>query len=304
MTVLKSPDTREGGLPAAVLPAVTEMIDHARPSVVQVRSRGRGSGTGVVWRSDAVITNDHVVAHARGPMDVRLTDGRTFEARVGARSPELDLAVLHVAASDLPVAAVGDSTKLRVGELVFAIGHPWGQPWVVTAGIVSGLGEVPVRGDRTALYIRSDVRLAPGNSGGPLLNASGEVIGINAMVFGGDLAVAIPSHVASSWTNTPPEQGRWLGLGVQAAEVPAGVRRGAWAGRGAGLLVVGVEPDGPAAQAGLLVGDMLLDANGAPLESPAALRDALAQQPAPERLRLYLLRAGGVMPVDVRFERG
>src|SRR4029079_5840376 len=158
-------------LPDTISPAISDLVDRVRPSVVQVRSGGRGNGTGFIWRSNgAILTNDHVVAHANGRIEVLLNDGRTLSATVGARNADLDLALLEVAAEDLPAAAVGDSAQLRVGELVFAVGHPWGQPWVVTAGIVSGLGEVPVRGDagaaneRMAQYIRSDVRLAPGNS--------------------------------------------------------------------------------------------------------------------------------------------
>jgi serine protease Do len=292
-------------LTALVSPAVSELAERIRPSVAQIRSNGRGNGTGVVWRADgAVLTNDHVVAHAGGPLHVELADGRTLPAEVTARAPQLDLALLSVPAQDLPAASTGDSRALRVGELVFAVGHPWGQPWVVTAGIVSALGKAPVRnGERSAPYIRSDVRLAPGNSGGPLLNARGEVVGINAMIFGGDLAVAIPSHVAADWLGTEPQQAQerrgLLGVQVQPVELPAALE-GAWSGRAAGLLVVGLAPDGPAARAGLLVGDVLLDVAGEPVESPAALRDALTARAG--RTRLYLLRAGSVAAVDVTLE--
>jgi serine protease Do len=288
----------------AVSPAVTELVDRVRPSVVQLRSGGRGNGTGVAWRADgSIITNDHVVAHAGGKIQVGLTDGRTLDAEVAARAPELDLALLRVDARDLPAAAVADSRGLRVGELVFAVGHPWGQPWVVTAGIVSGLGEAPVRGGReTAPFIRSDVRLAPGNSGGPLLNARGEVVGINAMIFGGDLAVAIPSHVAAEWLAAAPDQPQerraFLGVQVQPVEPPPGLA-GSWAGRAAGLLVLGLEPGGAAARAGLLVGDVILDVAGEPVESPEALRDALAARAAPGRARFYLLRGGAPTALDV-----
>jgi len=105
-----------------------------------------------------------------------------------------------VPAGGLQPAELGDSAALRIGELVLAVGHPWGMPAVVTAGIVSGIGQIAPRwGGRPAEYIRSDVRLAPGNSGGPLVNAAGQVIGINSMIFGGDLSVAIPAHVARAW---------------------------------------------------------------------------------------------------------
>ncbi len=300
-------------LPDAISPAIAELVERARPSVVQVRSGGRGNGTGVIWRSNgAILTNDHVVAHANGRIQVLLTDGRTLDASVGARNADLDLALLEVPAGDLPAAAVGDSSRLRVGELVFALGHPWGHPWVVTAGIVSGLGEVPVRssgggmgdGERKAQYVRSDVRLAPGNSGGPLLNARGEVVGINAMIFGGDLAVAIPSHVASEWTVEPSRGRTYLGASVQPAPFPKGNRRGAWANRGSALSVTAIAPGGPADRAGLRMGDMLLDAAGAPVESVEALRDALTQHAA-RVVRMYLLREGTIVPIDVNLgERG
>ncbi|MCS7056623.1 MAG: trypsin-like peptidase domain-containing protein [Thermoflexales bacterium] len=189
--------------------ALADMIAAAKASVVQIYTAGRGIGAGVIWHSDAVhsevITNAHVVAGLeRRPSDwlrVVTADGRSFKAQVLASDPRLDLARLSVPVGRLPAAKVGDSTRLRVGELVFAIGNPWGQAGVVTSGIISGLGSMTLRGaGRTAPYIRSDVSLAPGNSGGPLLNASGEVVGINAMIFGGDLGMAIPSHVVAEWT--------------------------------------------------------------------------------------------------------
>lgn len=293
MAVVKSPERSAAARPAVVA-AASHIIGRARLGVAQVRSGGRGSGTGVVWRQGVILTNDHVIAHARGPVQVQLADGRIFETRIGERSPELDLAVLQVDAADLPVVTVGDSRRLRVGEIVFAIGHPWGQPWVVTAGIVSALGEMPVRGgQRSALYIRSDVRLQPGNSGGPLLNARGEVIGINAMVFGGDLSVAIPSHVAVAWAAGPGGRVR-LGVGVQQVALPAGQWRGEQA---AGLLVVGVEAGEAAQRAGVLVGDVLLAADGVALAHSGALRAALAR--AGGALRLDVLRAGMVIALNV-----
>lgn len=188
--------------------ALADVIAAVRSTVVQIRAGGRGVGTGVIWRSDAlhseVITNAHVVAgvaHRNGAgLRVVTADDRSFAAQLLAADPRLDLALLGVNVGRLPAAKMGDSTRLRVGELVFAIGNPWGQPGVVTSGVISGLGSMAIRGvGRTAPYIRSDVLLAPGNSGGPLLNVSGDVIGINAMIFGGDLSVAIPSHVVAEW---------------------------------------------------------------------------------------------------------
>jgi serine protease Do len=277
------------------------LVEQVRPSVVQVRSGGRGQGTGVIWRSDgAILTNNHVIAGARGRIEVLLTDGRRFDADVTAASPELDLALLKVDARDLPAAAVGDSEQLRVGDLVFALGHPWGQPWVLTAGIVSGLGETPEREKaRPAPFIRSDVRLRPGNSGGPLLDAGGAVVGINAMVFGGDLSVAIPVNIASGWIAAAPATRGVLGASVQRAAVPADLRRGAWADRQAALLVVAVAPGGAAERGRLQAGDLVLDVDGVPVERAEELRAALDRR-AGQAARFYVARGGAVAPVDIR----
>jgi serine protease Do len=195
-----APDVVAGwvGLPARVLARV-------RPSIVRVHGRGPAGAGGVVWRPDAVVTNHHVVAGVERELRVVSVDGRAQPARVLAESRRLDLALLEVVGAQLVPAPMGRSARLRVGELVFAVGHPWGQPWVVTAGVVSGLGAARVPGRvRPVESIRSDVRLAPGNSGGPLLDARGDVVGLNAMVLGGDLAVAIPSDVVGRWLGVHP----------------------------------------------------------------------------------------------------
>src|SRR5215204_620301 len=179
---------------SAVL-AGAQMIERAQRSVVQVRSGGRGIGAGVIWNPDGlVMTNHHMVAGGRRNVTVALHDGRTFDAEVVKGSGSLDLALLRLSgeATNLPAAPIGDSDALRVGELVYAIGHPWGSVGAVSAGIIGGVGELRGRGS-SARYVRSDVTLAPGNSGGPLLNARGKVVAINAMIFG-NMAVSIPSN--------------------------------------------------------------------------------------------------------------
>jgi serine protease Do len=278
---------------------LAELVAQVRPGVVQVHSSGRGGGAGIIWRADGLIlTNAHVVGRSGRAVEVHLADGRRLEATVTDQNPALDLAALKVDAADLPAATIGDSQQLRVGELVFAIGHPWGQRDVVTAGIVSCLGCVKVRGtDEEAPFIRSDVALAPGNSGGPLLNAAGAVVGINAMIMGGDLSVAIPSHTARTWLDGLGRRVH-LGIGLRPARLTPS-RGGAWAGQAAGLLVVTVTPDGPAARAGVQVGDVLLGIDGQPLDNPHRLLDILAQSAAKATVQLHLLRGGAVLALTV-----
>lgn len=157
---------------------------------VEVRGRGRGVsrgasvGSGVIWHPDGLIlTNAHV---ARGDVSVALWDGRDYPARLVARDTGRDLAALVIHAADLPAAEIGDSSALRVGELVLAVGNPLGLVRALSAGLVHAA-------DRR--LIQADLRLAPGNSGGPLADARGRVVGLNAMIVGG-LAVAVPSREA------------------------------------------------------------------------------------------------------------
>ncbi len=169
-----------------------------------------GAGAGIIWHADGLIlTNNHVLNQL--PIRVTLADNREMEASVVVRAPEVDLAVLKIEAEDLPAAKIGDSTAARVGEMVFAIGHPWGQRGAVTAGIISHLTTAESgrkKKKRLIPVIRTDSRLAPGNSGGPLVNASGEVLGINTMIVGGDQGIAIPTAVALDLLENLPTKRR------------------------------------------------------------------------------------------------
>jgi serine protease Do len=285
---------------SAVL-AGTRMIGEAQRSVVQVRGGGRGIGAGVAWPGDGlVLTNHHVVAGGRRRRDyvkVALRDGRMLDAEVVKSGRGLDLALLRLAGDhgDLPAARVGDSDALRVGELVYAIGHPWGRVGAVSAGIVGGVGELhgPGRGP-SARYVRSDVALAPGNSGGPLLNARGEVVAINAMIFG-SMALSIPSNAADAWV--AGERRPRLGIGVLPVEVPVSLQREAGT---AGLVIAGVEAGGPADRAGLLVGDVLLAVAGEQISEPGALLEALAL--AGDAVALRVMRGGKISVMEVRLK--
>ncbi len=175
------------------------VVSLAHPSLATVFARRRGAGAGILWSADGlVLTNRHVLNHQQ-PY-VLLNDGRQFDAEVVATDAEIDMALLRIRTQNLPAARIGDSTQLRVGEMVFTLGHPWGQRNAASFGIVSQLGNARTEGPHKVIpIIRTDARLAPGNSGGPLLNAAGEVVGINTMIVGGDQGIAIPSAVAQEF---------------------------------------------------------------------------------------------------------
>jgi serine protease Do len=280
--------------------ASAEMIGRANESVVRVQSWGRGTGAGVIW-DGLVLTNHHVVAGGRRGAKVRvvLHDDRAFDAEVVKRGQSLDLALLRLkdAPGDLPDIPVGNSGALRVGELVYAIGHPWGWLDAVTAGIVSGLGVVRGPGGR-ARYIQSDVALAPGNSGGPLLNARGEVVGINAMIFG-RLALSVPSNAASAWLAGARQYPRLrLGARVLQVKLPAFLRRTNPGTPEAGLMITAVEGGSSAERAGVLVGDVLL---GVGDETPHDV-ESLLDANAGDAVRLRMMRGGKISFVDVNLD--
>jgi len=282
--------------------SLKEVLEKAQASVVQVRGEGRGAGAGFVWHEKgAIITNHHVIANAHTGLEVELQDGRVLEANLVDSDPNLDLALLNIPADNLPALPIGDSSKLRVGDLVFAIGHPWGQRGVVTGGIVNALSKGRLyNGERQLEYIKSDVQLAPGNSGGPLLNAQGQVVGVNAMITRGDLSISIPSNVLSKWAAHLPLTRVTLGVLVQPTELPTTVRqRLANHRQTLGLLVFGIVSGGLAEQAGLFVGDVLLEIANKPLYDVAILRAMLAQHSSQEKVRLRVLRGGVVQEIDV-----
>ena len=176
---------------------IDELVQRVMPSLVIVRGHRYGAGAGIVWEANGLIlTNNHVVGR-RTSIVVLQNDGE-YESRLVARDPDVDLALLSIEATGLtPLKPVSGSP--RVGEMVFAFGHPWGQRNTVTRGIVSALTSAQNRRGDQLPIVRSDVPLAPGNSGGPLVNANGEVIGINAMIVGGDQSVSIAASVANDF---------------------------------------------------------------------------------------------------------
>jgi serine protease Do len=190
---------------------IDELVQRVMPSLVIVRGHRFGAGAGIVWDVNGLIlTNNHVVGR-RTPIVV-LQNDREYESRLIARDPDVDLALLSIDATDLTPLQPA-SVSPRVGEMVFAFGHPWGQRNTVTRGIVSALVSAQNRRGDTLPVVRSDAPLAPGNSGGPLVNAKGEVIGINAMIIGGDQSVSIAASVAKDFATNAVSD--WVSKKVQ-----------------------------------------------------------------------------------------
>lgn len=241
--------------------AFGEIAERLRRSTVEVRLRGaQAGGSGVIATTDGtIVTNAHV---ARGDAAVRLWDGRELPARVLARDTRRDLATLQVEASGLPAAAFGDSGALRVGELVIAIGNPLGFIGALTTGVVHALGRLPGFGAQN--WVLADVRLAPGNSGGPLADAWGRVVGINTMIVHG-LGAAVPGNAVTAFLRRGA-----AGFSLGVTVLPVRLED-----RSFGLLVLKVEGGSPAEAAPLCTGDVLTGVGGRPFRSVDDLHQAL-----------------------------
>ena len=241
-----------------------EIAEHLRRSTVLIRPGRRGSGSGVIWSGDGTIVTNAHVAHDSNA-HVQLWDGREFVGTVTARDPRRDLVSLRINASGLPAATSADSAQLRPGELAIAIGNPMGFLGALTTGVIHAIG--PVRGLGSQIWVQASVRLAPGNSGGPLADAGGCVIGINTMVAG-RLALAIPSNVVRHFLAVAPGDA-WLGVTVRPVRIPR------FGGHTFGLILLEVETSSPAAQASLMAGDILIGTEEKPFRSIEDLSDAI-----------------------------
>ncbi len=224
-----------------------EIAEQLRRSTVLIHAGARGNGSGVIWSSDGMILTNAHVAHGSN-VSVQLWDGRQFNAAVTSRDPRRDLAALRISANSLPAACPADSSQLRPGELAIAIGNPLGFVGALTTGVIHAIGPLRALGPQS--WVQASVRLAPGNSGGPLADARGHVIGVNTMVAG-RLALAIPSNAVRDFLAGGPRSA-WLGVAVHPVRLPRAT------GHTFGLVLLEVEPGGPAAQASLMAGDILL----------------------------------------------
>lgn len=275
-----------------IFTGAAEVAEQLLNSTVFVRA-GWGNGSGVIWTADGlIITNSHVVH--RDEAIVILRDKTELPAKLVARDRHHDLAALQVDRQGLPATIPGDSTRVRPGQLVLAVGHPMGMRDVVTAGIVTGVGQIGGEPGRELRdLIQADVALAPGNSGGPLADAEGRVIGINAMIGMNGMALAVPTAAVQQLLAFRREKEIYVGIQGLAVQTRVGGKP-----RSA-LLLTSVEEGSPAERAGLLQGDVLLAFDGQPIETGEQFLHRLhARQPG-ETVRLAVLRANQAAEVTV-----
>ncbi len=298
--------------------AVISASERVSPAVVNIdvlhRGRARrgldprlGSGSGFLFTPDGfILTNSHVVHGATG-IEVTLSDGRHVLADLVGDDPATDLAVIRIPAPLLPAATLGDSSRLRVGQLVIAIGNPYGFQCTVTAGVVSALGRSfrSQSGRLIDQVIQTDAALNPGNSGGPLATSGGEVVGVNtAMILPAQgLCFAIPSNTAAFVAGHLIKEGRIrrgsIGVGGQNVPLPQGVVRFHGLPVDSGVLVIVVEPDSPADAAGVREGDVIIGYGTQPIADIDALQRALTGQQIGARSSLAVIRRSEVVALEI-----
>ncbi|CAN5621358.1 trypsin-like peptidase domain-containing protein [soil metagenome] len=293
--------------------AVTHVVRRVGPSVVRIdvdkdavvrgpagrpQKRGGGSGSGFVFTHDGLIlTNSHVV-HGATKIEVTLADGATQEATLVGDDPDTDLAVIRIHAANLVPAALGDSSKLQVGQLVVAIGNPYGFHATVTAGVISAMGR-SFRSSSGRLIdnvLQTDAALNPGNSGGPLVNSRGEVIGVNTAVIlpAQGLCFAVPSNTAQFVASRLIRDGkiRRAYIGVAGQNVPIHTRlvRFYQLATKSGVLVNEIEPNSPAARAGIEDGDVIVAFDSQAVEGVDDLHRLFTDEVVGREAKLTVLR--------------
>lgn len=296
--------------------AVVGVVDKVGPAVISIGVRKRtrsprygqeGAGSGVIIAPDGfVLTNHHVVEGAED-IQVRLTDGRGFSAHLVGSDPATDLAVVRAEASNLPTADLGDSDSLRVGQLVIAIGNPLGFQSTVSTGVISALGRA-LRSQSGRLIenvIQTDVPLNPGNSGGPLVDSRGRVIGINtAMIFMAQgISFAVPVNTVKWVVGELVTRGKvrraYLGIAGQVRPISRRIQRHLELQAATAVEVVSVEEEGPAHRAGVREGDLMLSVNGKSVGSVDDIHRLLTGWSAGSPLNLTVLRNGERLQVQI-----
>ena len=301
---------------------MSALADRLKPALVQIRVRRpadpeeprnplmppgsdegrRATGSGFIIRQDGyLVTNAHVVEDA-DRIQIRLADGRRFEGRLVGQDSRVDLALVKIEATGLPVAALGDSNRLRVGEFVLALGHPFGLEQTVSFGIVSRKGAPLLVAAPGFDFIQTDAAVNPGNSGGPLVNMAGEVVGINSMAArNGTIGFAIPVNLAKGLLPQLASKGKvewgWLGVGIAEVGDEEVLRYSLKEARG--VLIRNVVVGEPADRGGVKADDVVVSVDGAPVGEPRDLQRIIASTPVGTTVKIGLMREGKPREVSV-----
>lgn len=266
------------------------------------RDKSLGSGF-IISRDGFIVTNEHVVRDAVS-IRVKLSNDKVYEARVVGGDPKTDIAVIKIDATDLPVAVLGDSDRIEVGQWAIAIGNPFGLERSMTVGIISATGRSNVGIESIENFIQTDASINPGNSGGPLLNIHGEVVGINTAIVaaGQGIGFAIPTNMARPIISQLVEKGKvtraWLGVSIK--PVSEDEARSLGLAKPAGALIAGVQGDGPAARGGIRAGDIILMLGNNEVRDPSHLQQLVAVTRIGAALPVVVLRGGRKITVTVK----
>ncbi|MBM3506968.1 MAG: Do family serine endopeptidase [Alphaproteobacteria bacterium] len=268
-------------------------------------SQSSGSGVIVDARRGYVLTNHHVIQDA-DQVTITLTDGRQLDARVIGTDSETDIALLQVQAENLTAVPMGDSTGVRVGDFVVAIGNPFGLGQTVTSGIVSALGRGGINVEGYEDFIQTDAAINPGNSGGPLIDLNGKLIGINTAIIGpagGNVGIgfAVPIAMARAVMDQLIEHGevRRGRLGIDIADLTPRLRGELGVDRATGVVVVGIEPGSAADKGGLRRGDVITGINGQPTSQARDLRNRVGMLRPGDEVELAIVRGSRAQTIEV-----
>jgi len=286
---------------------LADAVERAGQATVAVHARQRHPASGVHWRQGVIVATDHTIERD-DDITVTLPDGKNVPATLAGRDPSTDIAILKVDAANLPVAVVGDAAALKVGHMALAVGRLGEGGLGTSLGVVSALSGAwnTWRGGQVDQFIRADVTLYPGFSGGPLVNAAGEIVGINTSGLSRNMGLTIPVATINRVVDQLLAKGRiargYLGVGLQPVRLPDTLKQAVGSESETGVIVISIEGGGPAEQAGLFIGDIIVTLNGTPVTDTDAVQGLLG----PERIGAPLAAkvARGGQPVDVTITVG
>lgn len=296
--------TNEASALLGLSDSLADAVERTGRSVVAVKARQHTPSSGIYWREGVIVTADHTVERDQDIV-VTLPDGSSASAtRVGSDSGT-DLTVLRVEGTSLPVAEIGDASTLKVGHVVLAVARPGDIGLSATMGTVSALsGEWRTwSGGRIDTFIRPDLILYPGFSGGPLVDAAGRVVGLNTSGLSRAMPIAVPVSTINRVVEQLLTRGRiargYLGLGMQPVRIPDSLKAGLNLSGDTGLIVVSIESDGPAEKAGVMVGDILVVLNEKPVSDPRDVQSALDAESVGKSITATIIRGGQRQEVPI-----